>query len=140
MYRFLVLTMLSASIAGSALSAELEVIVRGLRSDMGNVRVALYDRPDAFPKSSGMLREDKTEITHGTALISFRDLPPGSYALAVFHDENANGEFDQGFIGIPLEGYAFSAGARALFGPPSFSAAQVSLPAVGTRIDVLMSY
>ena len=43
-----------------ALGANLEVEIVGLASDRGDVHVALYDNPSAFPKSDGMLSE--TEV------------------------------------------------------------------------------
>ena len=43
--------------------------------------------------------------------------------IAVVHDENMNGKLDTNRLGIPTEGYGFSNGARAVLGPPSFSAA-----------------
>ena len=60
-------------------------------------------------------------------LIDFADLPPGRFAVAVFHDENENDELDVNFIGIPKEGYAFSRDARGFAGPPSFDAAAVEI-------------
>ncbi|MFI9650852.1 DUF2141 domain-containing protein [Guyparkeria halopsychrophila] len=32
---------------------------------------------------------------------------PGTYALAVIHDENMNGKLDTQWLGIPTEGAAF---------------------------------
>jgi len=48
----------------------------------------------------------------------------GQYAIKVFHDENANGELDINFLGIPKESYGFSNHARGRFGPPPFAEAR----------------
>ena len=63
------------------------------------------------------------KIRKTQARCDFEDIPPGTYATAVIHDENMNGKLDTNRIGIPTEGYGFSNGAHALLGAPSFSAA-----------------
>ncbi len=120
----------------AAWGADLRVSVTGLRSAAGDVHIALYDRAEAFPRSRGMLKDVQVTIRGNTAGTVFTGLAPGEYALAVYHDENGNDEFDQGFLGIPLEDYAFSAGARAFFGPPSFAEAKVTVPPNGLDIVI----
>lgn len=46
------------------------------------------------------------------------ELAPGSYAVAVYHDENSNQKLDRAFTGIPTEEYGFSNDARALMSAP----------------------
>ena len=62
-----------------------------------------------------------------TASISFDQLPPGTYAVAVFHDKNNNGILDKNMLGIPLERYGFSNNARETFSAPSFNSASIDL-------------
>lgn len=122
--------------AGPAFGADLTVEVIGLRSDTGNVHFGLYDNPATFPDDEGRLRGTNVPIAGRRAVAVFKDLAPGSYAVAVYHDENANGSFDQGFLGLPLEDYGFSNGAPAFLGPPSFDNAKVSVPEKGIRITI----
>jgi uncharacterized protein (DUF2141 family) len=110
-----------------AKSAELRVTITDLRSQKGDVHIAIYDNPGGFPKGDGMREELRSPVNDGRALAIFKDLAPGQYAIATFHDENDNDEFDQGFLGIPLEDFAFSSGAKAFLGPPSFKDAAFSL-------------
>ncbi len=123
-----------------ALAAELRVDVTGLRSAEGQVHFALYDSAEAFPDSDGMLREKVVAITGGKVRAVFSQLPLGTYAIAVFHDENRNREFDQGWFGIPLEGFAFSNDAKVAFGPPEFSAAAVPVDGEEKNITIRMTY
>ncbi|HEX5514928.1 MAG TPA: DUF2141 domain-containing protein, partial [Gammaproteobacteria bacterium] len=60
--------------------------------------------------------------------------------LAVIHDENMNGKLDTNWLGIPIEGYGFSSGAKASMGAPSFNAA--SFPYDGRNLDlkIILSY
>jgi uncharacterized protein (DUF2141 family) len=39
---------------------------------------------------------------------SFSNIEPGTYAVAVAHDENNNGRIDKNFVGVPSEGYGVS--------------------------------
>jgi len=71
------------------------------------------------------------------ARCDFEDIPPGTYALAVIHDENMNGKLDTQWLGIPTEGYGFSNDVRARFGAPSFTAA--SVPYDGETLDLTIS-
>lgn len=62
------------------------------------------------------------KIPAGEARCDFEDIPSGSYALVVLHDENMNGKLDTNWLGIPKEGYGFSNNAKpAAFHAPSFS-------------------
>lgn len=123
-----------------AQAADLSVVVTGLRSDNGDVHIAVYDRAEAFPESEGMLSEVTVPIQDRRARYVFKNLPPAFYAVAVYHDENGNHDFDTGFLGIPLEGYAFSSGARVFLGPPSFDDAKFALPAEGAEAVIPITY
>ncbi len=128
------------STATMATAAELRVDVTGLRSRDGEVRLAVFATPATFPDSDGMLAEAIVRAKAAGVYWVFSGLKPGIYALAVYHDENENREFDRGFLGIPLEGYGFSNDAGVFFGPPDFTDAAVTVPGKGTRITIRMTY
>ena len=109
--------------------AELRVVVDGIHSDVGRVMVALHTpKPDVeFPDGAGAVAAQWRAARVGSIQFVFADLPPGRFAVAVYHDENGNDELDRNLIGIPKEGYAFSERARGFAGPPSFDAAAVEL-------------
>ncbi|MSO91846.1 MAG: DUF2141 domain-containing protein [Rhodospirillales bacterium] len=112
----------------------------GLRSDSGVVEFALYATPESFPKRDGMIAGSRVRIADAKAVGIFSNLAPGTYAVAVYHDENDNNQFDKDLIGLPLEGFGFSNDAPAFFGPPSFAEAAVAVPAEGAAITIRMSY
>ena len=74
------------------------------------------------------------------ARCDFENIAPGTYALAIVHDENMNGKLDTNWLGIPTEGYAFSNDAKALLGPPSFSAASFSYNTGNLEMTISMHY
>ena len=132
---WLLAVMLVAAAPGAG-AAELTVEVLGLRSGDGLVHFGLYDNPDTFPDKDGRLGGTEAPITGGKAVSVFKGLKPGRYAVAVFHDENANGEFDQGLFGLPLENYGFSNKAFVFFSSPAFENAVVSVPEKGLTITI----
>ncbi len=77
------------------------------------------------------------KIRESQARCDFENIPPGTYALAVVHDENMNGKLDSNWLGIPKEGYGFSNDVKAVHGAPSFSDA--SFPYDGQNLNFTIS-
>jgi len=102
--------------------SQLQVAVVGLRNDKGQVTCSLFNDPKAFPRGDEF-RETHSPIHGDAALCIFQGIPAGKYAVVVYHDENANGHFDQNAFGMPLEGYGFSNNAAPLFDAPKFATA-----------------
>ena len=121
---------------GVGIAADLEVEVIGLSSNEGDVHIAVYDTPELFPDTDGMITETHVSIRENRAVMIFKNLNPGRYAIAVYHDANGNHDFDQGIFGIPLEDYGFSNDARVFFGPPSFDDAAFELLEQKTKITI----
>ncbi len=121
-------------------AAELEVEITGVRSAAGMVRLALYNDPDKFPKRSGSIAGGDVVAVKGSVVYIFRNLPPGLYAVAIYHDANANRRFDKNALGLPREGFGFSNDARPVFSAPGFDAAAVTLKAPKTRIKITLAY
>lgn len=57
-------------------------------------------------------------LEQGRQNIRLGDRAPGVYTLAIYLDANKNNRMDKGVLGQPLEPYAFSNNARALFSAP----------------------
>ena len=102
----------------------IHVEIRGMRNNNGQVMCALYASPDGFPKKSEKaLAHANSAIADKQALCEFSGVPPDTYAVSVFHDENSNGKLDTNFMGIPREGVGASNDAKGHLGPPKFDAA-----------------
>ena len=119
-------------------AAVLEVVVVGLKNQNGDVHIAIYNTAEHFPYQEGVLQEAEAPILGNVARLKFKDLTPGAYAAAIYHDENFNHEFDQGLFGIPLEDYGFSNNATVFLSPPSFEEAmfEVKDPSTTVEIDI----
>lgn len=117
-----------------ATAADLSVEISGHRSTDGKVRVALYKDSTSFPGTP--LRGIEGPASQGTVVLTFKEVPPGAYALSAYHDENGNEKMDRGLFNIPSERYGFSGDARADKGPPEFRAAQVEVRDPATKISI----
>jgi uncharacterized protein (DUF2141 family) len=79
--------------------------------------------------------KDRAQAKAGLVELRVRNVRPGSYAIAVFHDTNGDGKLDRNFIGLPSEPYGFSnnVGRR---GPPNFEAARITVKEPSTTIVI----
>jgi len=91
---------------GSALVA---ARISNVKTSKGSLGCSLFNSGPGFPGKSpitgGALMLPARE---GHMLCEFKGLPPGDYAVAVFHDENGNGTLDENVFGAPAEGYGAS--------------------------------
>lgn len=120
-----------------ASQARLEVQISNLESDEGVLVVVLLDSAAQYDAEDQFFRaQDDVVIEHGAAVVTFDDLPYGTYAVKVFHDENSNGKLDTNLVGFPKESFGFSNDAMGRFGPPSFDQAAFDLEAAKLRISI----
>lgn len=120
----------------------MHVKVLDIRNSTGAVACALFESSEGFP--TDYLRSAThimfIKVRDKQARCDFEDIPPGTYALAVVHDENMNGKLDTNLLGIPKEGYGFSNDAKALLGAPSFSAASFQYDGQNLELTISLNY
>jgi len=126
--------------SGPGLAADLIIEVEGVRNAEGLIRLALYDRAEDYPSKGKAIATEDVAAESGSMTFIIPGLAPGSYAIALFHDEDGDNNFDQNFIGIPTEGYGFSMDAKAFLGAPSFSEAAFALGDGGGTTTVTVVY
>lgn len=136
------LTLLAALPAGAqdATTTTLVVTIQGIQSTDGQILVAVHDDPDAFPgePDAAVARQRLTPVTTPTMIVRFEGLKPGTYAVAVVHDENANGVLDtRAVIPVPKEPLGISKDARNAFGPPKFDDAKFTIAGPGEHAEAL---
>ena len=108
-------------------STNISVEITGIDQLKGQLMLAVFDDEDNFPNSDKALMRIVHPVTATKESISISNLVKGKkYAIAVYHDLNKNGRLDKNFLGIPIEKYGFSNGARAMFSAPTFSEAGFS--------------
>jgi uncharacterized protein (DUF2141 family) len=128
-----------ALLASHSPGAELNVNIDRVRNDRGLLRLCLTQKPRHFPNCSGDPDAIRINVPASQASVQIHGLSPGSYALAIIHDENRNGRLDS-ILSVPKEGFGFSGEHMPVFGPPSFDQAVFLVePGLATRL-VRMRY
>jgi len=120
----------------------IHVKILNIKNSTGAIGCALFNSPVGFPIEflSYATNIIVIKIQDTQTSCDFADIPPGTYALAVIHDENMNGKLDTNWLGIPTEGYGFSNDAKAMLGPPSFSAAGFSYDGQDMKLTISLHY
>lgn len=129
MRRALLFMALASACPAAALAGDVIVTADQARKIEGGVIFRLYDE-------AGYLKQPIEEIysklnADGSAVVTFKGVKPGSYAVVAIHDKNGNRKMDTNFLGIPKEKGGFSNNAPASFGPAKFSKAAFTVNATG---------
>lgn len=106
-------------------SNKVVINISNLKNNKGKVFVAIYNSEENFLKKG--YKSIKTTIKNNACQVVFKDIPNGTYAISLFHDENQNGKMDTNFMGIPKEDYGCSNNAKGFMGPPKWEDAKFQM-------------
>lgn len=114
--RIFAATVTVAALQGDVVMAEpetragssVDIRVSTFRNRVGVLGCRLYADGKAFPEGSPWSAQTGGPVSANTQVCHFPNVNPGTYAVAVMHDENRNGQLDKNFIGKPVEGYGVS--------------------------------
>lgn len=130
-----------AGCTGPVSSTWITVVANGLRSGSGLLAITLYaDESKRFLIKHGSMYVGRVDAAAGTTTGCIFVPKPGVYALALYHDENANQKFDRSGLGLPTEGYGFSNNPTTLLGLPKFSSVRLNITHSGLLTRVHMKY
>lgn len=141
-FLFIMLGSLTLALSASANSSStLTIDVDGLRNRKGQVCLSVFATSVGFPsKTANAVQSQCIKITDAPFKVTLRQLQPGSYAIAVLHDENNDRQANSNFLGIPKEGFGFSRNPAIRFGPPKFASSAVTLMGSSTNIKIHLKY
>ena len=132
-----------ASLATPSLTAEqTEVASDGtsitvtvpVHSDKGSVFISLHTE-DTFMRKGYLDLEG--QIIDGKAVVTFENIPAGTYGILLFHDTNGNKKMDFELNGMPKEMYGISNNIMS-FGPPMWSDAKFEVGTEPVALEVRM--
>jgi uncharacterized protein (DUF2141 family) len=130
----------TASIADAASGVNVDVTLSGLRNNKGSVLVCLATNPKSFPDCSKDPGAQKKSVPAANgASVRFTGVAPGTYAIAVVHDENNNTKMDLTLF-LPKEGWGLSRNPKMRMGKPKFSSSAFLVSAVDLSFPVAMKY
>ena len=127
---------LAAASAASAEPVPLTVVVDGVEARGGALYVSVQTEAD-YMKPTGTEGSVIEGPRPGTHALDY-EVEPGVYAVTVWHDDDANGRFDAGPSGMPLDGWALSGTVTG--GAPTFEDAKVTVGEDGASTTVRMTY
>jgi uncharacterized protein (DUF2141 family) len=120
-------------------NVNLTVKITGFDELEGKALIALWNNGENFPDKDGKVYKSATLNANAYVLKYTFNVPVGTYAIALFHDADSDGELSTNFLGIPTEGYGFSNNVSPTFSAPSFDEAKFNLQK-DTEIEIKLIY
>ncbi|MFM7234208.1 MAG: DUF2141 domain-containing protein [Flavobacteriales bacterium] len=115
--------------------------IKGIEGNKGQLALLIFNGATGFPSDhTKALKQAIVPISGNSVVYSFPDLPAGTYAVTVMHDENKNNTLDTNMFGIPEEGIGVSNDALSMFGPPSFNECSFKHNGSSTSIEITLDY
>ena len=118
------------------LASDLTVKIVGISKPTGTLSALLLDSAESWDgkgKPAGGARQAIS--SKDPVQLSFKNLPAGTYAIRLMHDENDNGKLDTNFVGMPTEGYGYSNNPR-LMRAAKFEEAAFEVSDADTSIEI----
>ena len=117
------------------------VKVTDLRDMKGTIRGCITSDAKEFPDCRKDGPSQQLVIpAKGDDVLRFTGVKPGTYAIALLHDENDNGKMDKKLLFMPKEGYGFSRDAPVRMAPPKFEAARFDVAGAPISLTIKMRY
>lgn len=131
----------ASQLAAQASGTEVVIEVTNLRNHDGVVRACMTRDAQRFPRCQDSTQGYRTVVPAGEAAsLRFTNVAPGTYAIALLHDENDNGKADRVLGMMPREGFGFSRDAPVNMGPPDFEDAAIEVGAGPLHQTIRMRY
>jgi len=118
-------------------SPQVSVTVENIKSDDGTILFGVYSET-TFLKAAPEFYA-KSDIVDGVASVTFKDLPPGTYAISCFHDKNSNSQMDFEPTGMPLEPYGVSNNKTNDYGPPLWNDSKFELGEASLDLNIKLT-
>ncbi|MDZ8065426.1 MAG: DUF2141 domain-containing protein [Nostoc sp. DedQUE08] len=122
-------------------NGKLTVEIDGLKNEQGQVCASIFASSEGFPSDGDRgLQKQCTKITENPLPLTFNNLKAGSYAVAVFHDQNNDRTLNTNLFGIPREGFGFSSNPEIRTRAPKFNEAAFLVAGPDTSIHIQLKY
>jgi uncharacterized protein (DUF2141 family) len=126
---------------GTPSATRLFVNVDNVRDARGLIAVTLYtDERRKFLAKRGSLYVGRVPARPGRTRICIHVPKPGTYALAAYHDADADRSFDRTGLGLPDEGFGFSNNPPTFFGLPNFDSVRIKVPRTNLSTTIRLHY
>jgi|AntRauMFilla1563_2_1112583.scaffolds.fasta_scaffold01468_5 uncharacterized protein (DUF2141 family) len=115
----------------------LNLTIKNIKSDQGTIRILIFDKADGFPEEvTNAVKSLSIPVKDFAKSVVIADLPAGTYAISLFHDEDNDGKLKKNGVGLPSEAYGFSNNPTLFFGPPSFSKCAFTVNSTPIKVEI----
>lgn len=112
---------------GYSQTSSLNIIIEGSETDTGNLKVGVFDNEDNFKVKTDPVLRATIPVSEAGLSMLFPGVANGTYAVAVYHDQNEDDQLNKKKFGIPAEGIGFSGSAQIKNRPPKFDEVSFNL-------------
>lgn len=129
--------------ANNSKSGVLIVKINNFSSSKGSIRSHIYNSPVGFPTESDScyrMQIVKSVPKSKKATMVWNDLPYGTYALTVHHDENNSIWMDKNFLGYPTEAFGLSNNPKIVFSIPKWDQCKFKINKDTTIIEIVLKF
>ncbi len=121
---------------GKVAAGSLQVNVSGLAGGAGQIGCGLHTSGANFPMGHTGVKTVWVKPSGTTATCIFKDVAPGTYAVAVAHDLNGNRKTDTNVLGLPTEAWGVSRNVRPALRAPRFNEAAFQIGDGTVAVDI----
>ena len=122
-------------------SNHLNIEITGIKNKQGQICLSLFNKHHGFPNDgNNAIQTSCIKVTDIKERVTLTNLAPGSYAIAIFHDENNDGILNFNWVGIPTEGFGFSQNPPILKGIPKFKDSAIIVSDSEINIEIKLKY
>ena len=119
---------------------EIRVIVSGVKQSAGLIVADMYpNNQEVFLRGRGRIKKVKYAARAPETKFCVPAPEAGLFAMAIYHDRNANGDFDKTGLGLPAEPWGLSNNPRGLFGPPKVERTLFEVSAEGAEVEIKLN-
>jgi uncharacterized protein (DUF2141 family) len=112
---------------------------KNVKSAKGTITVDLHgDDPDKWLAKGAKLARIREPAVAGETQVCIPVEKPGTYALAIYHDKDANKKLNKTWIGLPSEPFGVSNDAAIRLGPPKHAAASFDVKGPATPVSITL--
>ena len=117
----------------------LNIVAENMRSSEGQLAMSVYaDVRKDFLAKGGSIWVGRVPAQQGETRGCVFLPKTGVYAIALYHDENSNGNFDRNLL--PTEGYGFSNNPSTLAGLPAWKSVRINVSKTNLVTHIRMKY
>ena len=119
------------------LDNEIRIVIKDVKKSIGLITADLYpNNQETFLRGKGRVKKVKFAARAPMTQFCVTTPEEGDFAMAVYHDRNANGTFDKTGLGLPAEPWGISNNPKVNFGPPPVEKALFKVTKEGAQLEI----